>query len=311
MKRGTKIQIRLIGIILFLSISWVQMQAQQPIIDMHLHADLPPEEVAPGDPGPCRPEPCVQPGSATKDNAETLSKTLEIMERTNIVKAFLSGMDPSILNEWAQESPGRFIISPFIFDPSKVDINMLKEMLENDQFQGIGEIAAQLNGIPPNDPRLEPFFELAEEMDVPVLIHCAAIGPYLPGFRSKAGHPDLLEEVLVKHPNLRIYVENSGYPYLDEMVGLMSQYPQLYGDLSTITWVIPETAFHEYVKGLVRAGLGKRLMYGSDQMRWPEMIERGIDRIKNADYLSEGEKRDIFYNNAATFLRIPSNRQNN
>jgi hypothetical protein len=113
-----------------------------------------------------------------------------------------------------------------------------------------------------------------------------------------------LEDVLVRHPKLRLFVENTGYPFLDEMIAMMYQYPQLYGDVSTITWVIPRTAFYDYLKALVRAGLGKRLMFGSDQMRWPEMIEKGIQAIEEADFLTEEQKRDILYNNAARFLEI-------
>ena len=124
-----------------------------------------------------------------------------------------------------------------------------------------------------------------------------------------AGRPLLLEEVLVRHRNLRVFVENSGYPFLDEMIAMMYQYPQLYGDLSTITWIIPRSAFHRYVEALVRAGLGNRLMFGSDQMRWPEKIDAAIEAIEEADYLTAEQKRDILYNNAARFLRLEGGRK--
>ncbi len=279
-------------------------QNPAPVIDMHLHADLPPGEVHAGEGGPCRPEPCEMKGSATASHQETLEQTLAIMDRNNIVKAFLSGLDPEVMKKWVEAAPDRFIVSPFIFKPGMPGPEELKKAYEANQFQGMGEIATQLAGVAPNDPALEPYFALAEERDLPVLIHTEGIGPYLPTFRTSAGKPLLLEDVLIKHPDLRIFVENTGYPFLDDMVALMSQYPQLYGDLSTITWVIPRTAFHDYLKALMRAGLGKRLMFGSDQMRWPEMIEAGLDAIKSADFLTEEEKRDILYNNAAAFLRL-------
>jgi hypothetical protein len=38
----------------------------------------------------------------------------------------------------------------------------------------------QLNGFAPNDAALEPYFALAEEFDVPVLIHTAGIGRTCP-----------------------------------------------------------------------------------------------------------------------------------
>jgi hypothetical protein len=56
------------------------------------------------------------------------------------------------------------------------------------------------------------------------------------GFRTAAGNPVLLEDVLVRHPKLRLFVENAGYPYRGEMIAMMYQYPQLHADVSTISW---------------------------------------------------------------------------
>ncbi|MHC1744893.1 MAG: amidohydrolase family protein [Syntrophobacteraceae bacterium] len=168
----------------------------------------------------------------------------------------------------------------------------------------MGELTGQYYGLSPNDAALEPYFQLAEGADVPVLIHTLGIGGPIPTFRSHRGNPLLLEEVLVNHPKLRIWVENAGYPFLQEIIALMYQYPQVYADLSTITWIIPREAFHDYLRSLIRAGLGKRLMFGSDQMIWPETMAMAIEGIESADFLSEEQKRDIFFNNAVRFLRL-------
>jgi len=45
-------------------------------------------------------------------------------------------------------------------------------------------------------------------------------------------------------------------------------------------------------------------MFGSDQMVWPGLIERSIQVIEEAPFLSDTQKRDILYNNAARFLRL-------
>ena len=279
-------------------------QARPPIIDMHLHADLPPHDVPPGTPALCRPEPCQGTGHATTNHAETHRKSLEAMDRYNIVKAFLSGLDPAVVQQWVAAAPNRFIAAPFILQPGKPDIETLRRAYAAGRFSGMGEIATQLTGVPPNDPRLEPYFALAEERNLPVLIHTLGIGPDLPGFRSGMGSPLLLEEVLVRHPKLRLFVENAGYPYRDEMIAMMTQYPQLHGDVSTISWVLPRAAFYDYLQVLIRAGLGKRVMFGSDQMRWPEKIGEAIEAIEQAPFLTEEQKRDILYHNAARFLRL-------
>jgi len=226
------------------------------------------------------------------------------MDRYNIVKAFLSGVDPAVVQQWVAAAPDRFIAAPFILQPGKPDLETLRRAYAAGRFSGMGEIATQLTGVPPNDPTLEPYFALAEERDLPVLIHTLGIGPYLPGFRSAMGSPLLLEEVLVRHPKLRLFVENAGYPYRDEMIAMMTQYPQLHADVSTISWVLPRPAFYDYLQALVRAGLGKRVMFGSDQMRWPEKIGEAIEAIEQAPFLTKEQKRDILYHNAVRFLRL-------
>jgi uncharacterized protein len=279
------------------------VQQRSPIIDMHMHTGLP-HEVPAGAPAICRPEPCHGEGRATVDPADNLDRTLEVMDRYNIVLGFLSGVDLSTVREWTSAAPERFIASSFILEAGSPDPGVLRQEYEAGRLGGIGEIGTQLSGVPPNDPSLEPYFKLAEELDLPVLIHTLGIGPYMPRFRSAAGSPLLLEDVLVKHPKLRLFVENAGYPYRDEMIAMMYQYPQLYADVSTITWVIPRTAFYDYLHALVRAGLGKRLMFGSDQMVWPEKIGEAVDAIEQAPFLTDEQKRDIFYNNASHFLRL-------
>ena len=279
------------------------VKARPPIIDMHMHTGLP-HEVPAGAPAICRPEPCEGEGRATVNPAENLKKTLEQMDHYNIVKGFLSGVDFSVVGQWTNAAAGRFIASPFILKPGSSELERLRQEYALGHFTGMGEIATQLNGIPPNDPSLEPYFKLAEELDLPVLIHTLGIGPYMPHFRSAAGSPMLLEDVLLSHPKLRLFVENAGYPYRDEMVAMMYQYPQLYADVSTISWIIPRTAFYDYLQAFVRAGLGKRLMFGSDQMVWPEKIGAAVEAIEQAPFLTDEQKRDIFYNNAARFLRL-------
>ncbi len=75
-------------------------------------------------------------------------------------------------------------------------------------------------------------------------------------------------------------------------------------DLAEINWMIPRAEFHDYLRRLMRAGFGKRLMFGSDQMFWPKAIGIAVEAIESAAFLTEDEKRDIFYNNAARFLRL-------
>lgn len=255
-------------------------QDRPPIIDMHVHTKT---------------------IFAPDRNVQSL---VAVMDEYHIVKAFLSGSLEEVY-EWTAAAPDRFIASPMfpVFGINGFpDIDSLRAEYLAGRLQGMGEITSQYLGIPPNAPNLEPYFALAEELDLPVLIHMAGGGAPYPTFRSSAGHPLLLEEVLVRHPKLRIYVENASYPFLDEMTALMRQYPQVYADLSTITRVVPREAFHDYLSALIRAGFGERLMFGTDGS--PSRTPGALEAIESAAFLTDAQKRDIFYNNAARFLRF-------
>jgi predicted TIM-barrel fold metal-dependent hydrolase len=275
-----------------------------PIIDMHLHAyrldDAKPLEVNPVTGQP----------SAARTSAELRDMSLAALNRYNIVKAVASG-PPETVGQWREAAPDRIIVSAWVDEAGPLpDLARLRAEMQAGRVQVLGELILQMRGMAPNDPRLEPYFALAEEMDIPVGIH-TGVGPAgtpyepcCPNFRVTLGNPVLVEEVLIRHPRLRIYLMHGGWPYLQETKAILSVYPQVYADLATINWIIPREEFHTYLRDLVRAGFGKRLLFGSDQMVWPEAIGMAVEGIESAAFLTEEEKRDIFYNNAVRFLGL-------
>jgi predicted TIM-barrel fold metal-dependent hydrolase len=297
-----------------LSTAGISTQAQQrpPNIDMHMHARTSNTPLPDGRPlpRPCIPQPCSSAPAVFTEGA-ILRGTLEVMERHNIVLGVVSGAREDV-DSWVQAAPGRFLPSTGIFEGILTglalrDLDEMRREFTSGRFKAMGEIGTQYRGLAPNDSRFEPFFALAEELDLPTWVHALGLGAPVPDFRSAQGHPLLLEDVVIRHPKLRLYFENAGYPFLDEAVALMTQYGQVYADLSTITWIIPQSAFDRYARALVEAGLATRLMFGSDAGEFPEAIGIGIERIESATYLTAAQKRDILYNNAARFLRLDAN----
>ena len=253
---------------------------------------------------PCIPDGCEPRPTIVRSDEDVMGLAIESMKRNNIVLGMVTDANLNDVYEWVEGDPDRFWAGPAVFDPANADTAFLRREFEAERLQVMGEIAAQYQGYAPNDPALEPFFALAEALDVPTLIHCEGIAGASRRFQLADGDPRLLQEVLELHPNLRLWVENAGYPYLEGIIALMYRYPQVYADLSTITWVIPRKEFWRYLQALMDAGLGKRLLWGTDQMNWPGTIDLAIEAIEEAPFLSEDEKRDLFYNNAARFLRL-------
>lgn len=298
-----------------------------PIIDMHMHAypadaQGPPPTVvcAPYQDMPIR-DPrasdrqyaaetfkvahCRRPIWSARTDDEVREQSLAMLRRFNIT-AVVGG---PFVERWAKEG-GERVIPSLEFGMSDAPTpDRIRQLARADTIRVLGEITTQYEGVAPDDPRLEPIWAVAEELDLPVGIH---MGPGPPGaaylgaprYRMSLGDPLLLEPVLAKHPKLRIYVMHAGWPMIDHMIALMYEYPQVYVDTAVIDFTQPRAEFWRYLKRLVDAGYGKRIMYGSDQMVWPGSISASIAGITRAPFLTQAQKRDILHDNAARFLRL-------
>lgn len=294
----------------------LQNTKSYPIIDIHMHAfqwnkygDPPPPNLITGK----RP--------TAKSNTEAIEAYIAEMDRYNIVLAVGSGqlemvkeMKAHVLNRFIGGIEFPKYTSPVNKRMEKwPSLNELRILYESGQLKIMGEITAQYAGVAPNDPKLEPYFALAEELDIPVCLHTGfgpPMSPYMgdPNFRMRHGNPLLLEDVLVKHPRLRIYIAHGGYPNLSETIALMLMYRQVYMDISAINWLLTREEFHAYLQRLMQARLGKRIMFGTDQMIWPDAVGMSVDAIESATFLTEAQKRDIFFENAARFLRLDTSK---
>ena len=316
----------LAGVVLYLASGGLHAQEVSPIIDMHLHAHTlsmygtPPPAVCTNDqektfPGVDPREPvtltrvysCGAPLRAPKTDEELRRLMLEMLERYDILAVTTGRLEE--VTKWRAAAPDRIIPATPFDDYEKRAPAAFRRLFREGKFAVFAEISSQYNGLSPADQSLEPYFTLAEELDIPVGIHMGEGPPgaaYLssPKYRARLTSPFLLEEVLIRHPRLRVYVMHYGSPLVDEMISLLFSHPQLYVDVAGNDWSLPRKEFHSHLRRLVEAGFGKRIMFGSDAMVWPETIAIAIQSIEAAEFLTREQKRDIFYNNAARFLRL-------
>ena len=310
-----KINLALVLLFLFSvneGVTQQQTDKREPIIDMHMHTY---QWNRYGDPPPPNYISRKIPEAST--DSAGIEAYLAEAKKHNIILA-VGSAQLEMVKKWSDYAPDLFIPGiqfPRNTTPGKPritkwpDLIELRKLIESGEIQVLGEILAQFAGIAPNDPILEPYFALAEELDIPVCYHTGFAEPMTPyhsdpEFRLRYGNPLLLEDVLIKHPNLRIYIAHGGYPCQQETISLMMMYQQVYMDISAINWLLPQDEFHDYLKRFFRVYLGKRIMFGSDQMIWPDAVGMGIKAINSAAFLSDEQKRDILYNNAANFLRL-------
>lgn len=325
---------RFVSSLALLAAGAVQVQTPPaPIIDVHLHAIPLAFFTALGGPAPIphcvpmtdypvpdsgrtwleilqsREEFCRAVRSPTTDDS-VMARTLEVMERRNIFGV----TGGPLVARWKEAAPSRIIPSlGFSGGPDAPPVDSMRAWFRAGRFAAIAEVAAQYAGIAPGDPPLASMWALAEELDVPVGIHLGTgpVGAPYVGFdryRARLHSPLLIEEVLIRHPRLRVYLMHAGWPMLDDLLAVLWTHPQLYVDVGVIDWALTRAEFHRYLRRIVEAGFGKRVLFGSDQMVWPETIEIAIEAIESADFLTPEQKRDILFNNAARFLRLSDER---
>lgn len=233
------------------------------------------------------------------------------MRKHNVRRAMVDGA-VELVAQWRKAAAGQAMLMPGVGFGMREErsIEELRRLHAAGQLEVLGETMIQYRGHRPDDPRYTPYFALAEELDIPVGLHmgegppAAARFPGYGSYRVDAGQPLLLEEVLRRHPKLRIYVMHYGSPFVDQMIAMMFTYPNLHVDVSCNNWGFPRAQFYDALKRMVDAGLGKRILFGSDQMNWPDAIGEAIRSIEEAPFLSAEQKRDILYDNAARFLRL-------
>lgn len=298
-----------------------------PVIDVHVHAgdgrsDVPgaclnqaqflasdpkdgPEEAFGWSKEDCTPR--IYPSK----QGEYMKDVLAEMERLNVTAVVFGGVDN--VQKWKAASPKR-VIPGTSFDINAKDgkaaeLKRLELAFTEKGFKVVGEIGLQYQGISPSDPNVDEYFALAEKLDVPVAIHMGTGGSgranvYMPKFRASMGDPLLLEELLARHPKLRVQIMHAGYPMAENTLALLQANSHVYVDIAGLIWSYPMKEVNRYIRRLVDGGFGDRVMFGTDQVMWPKLIAYSIGIIQNADYLTPEQKRDILYNNAARFLRI-------
>lgn len=185
--------------------------------------------------------------------------------------------------------------------------NELREVYRVGKLKSMGESFYNYYGIPPTDERLAPYWKIANEFNLPVGIHSDS-GPPMeraqkenPNYNPAYANPELLKPILEQYPELRIYLMHFGNEYSNEAIELMKAYPQIYCEISAVSMFLPKRVWEVNLKKLYEEGLGDRLMFASDYFG---TIEKNLNTINNIDWLTEEQKKDILYHNAARFLGL-------
>lgn len=181
-------------------------------------------------------------------------------------------------------------------------VGWVEQQIREGKIDYLGEILSQYYGISSSDSMLYPYYSVAQKYGLPVGIHTGGAGPNhgSPNFKMEMGSPLLLQTMMARFPDLKVWIMHAGDQYYPETIRIMKENRLVYTDVSVISNpdIVPAEKFSIIMKAFIDAGLEDRLMFGTDNGD----IERVIKAIEALDFLSERQKEKLYYQNAELFF---------
>jgi predicted TIM-barrel fold metal-dependent hydrolase len=157
----------------------------------------------------------------------------------------------------------------------------------------------------PHDKRLQVVYDLAEEFDVPVMIHSG--DTYSPKGKLKYSHPLEIDEVAVDHPNVKFVICHLGNPWLTDCMEVVYKNQNVYADISGLVLGEFTAAFEDYMAEeigdvILYAGDPTRFLFGTD---WPICSMTSYIKFVSQLGLSEESHAGLMYENARRLFKLP------
>jgi predicted TIM-barrel fold metal-dependent hydrolase len=197
-------------------------------------------------------------------------------------------------------------ISWTTFGPA--DVAELRSLLEARAIKGL-KLYPGYEPFYPADPKLAPAYELAEEFDVPVMIHTG--DTYAPSGKVKFAHPLHVDEVAVDFPRVKFLICHLGNPWFRDCMEVVYKNENVYTDISGLTLGAFNDRFEAYMrqqlKEMILWGVDpKRVLYGSD---WPLASMESYLAFMEELSLPSRDKDLMFFENAAQLFKLEVKRQ--
>ncbi len=203
---------------------------------------------------------------------------------------------PEELLKLVADHPGRFA-GLWSFDPSRGSEGLCRaaEALGHAEFVGL-HLHTHSWDRRFDHRDLYPFYALAAEHGVPVVMQAGASGGRMP---SECGRPAGIDRPALYFGNVRFVLSHTGWPWTDEALAMAQKHPNVF--LGTAAWP-PHHWPTELVRFLAGAGRGKTL-FGTG---FPVVGHRqSLTRLPDLDLSAQA--RDALLQGAArtVFTRLP------
>jgi uncharacterized protein len=187
---------------------------------------------------------------------------------------------------------------------SEADVEELRQFLTEGAIKGL-KLYPGYEPFYPADPKLAPAYALAEEFDVPVMIHSG--DTYSPRGKIKYSHPINVDEAAVDFPGVKFLICHLGNPWFRDCMEVVYKNDNVYADISGLVLGDFSDRFEEYMRRQLQEmmvwGMNPRkVLFGTD---WPISSMESYLKFVSELTLPMRDKQMLLYENAAKLFRIP------
>ena len=191
---------------------------------------------------------------------------------------------------------------------SGADIEELRTYLQEGSIKGL-KLYPGYEPFYPADPKLAPAYALAEEFDVPVMIHSG--DTYAPSGKIKYSHPINVDEVAVDFPRVKFLICHLGNPWFRDCMEVVYKNDNVYADISGLVLGDFTDRFEEYMRKQLQEmmvwGMNpSKVLFGTD---WPISSMESYLKFMDELRLPVRDRQLLLYENAAQLFRIPVKRE--
>lgn len=186
---------------------------------------------------------------------------------------------------------------------SQQDVDELRLLLEAGDIKGL-KLYPGYEPFYPADKKLEPAYRLAEEFDIPVMIHTG--DTYSPTGKVKYSHPLNVDEVAVDFPNVRFLICHLGNPWFRDCMEVVYKNENVYTDISGLTLGNFTDRFEAYMRQQLKEMLlwgmnPRKVLFGTD---WPLVTMESYLQFMDELKLPPKDKQLMLHENAARFYKL-------
>ena len=169
------------------------------------------------------------------------------------------------------------------------------------------KLAPMYAGFDPRDRRLDPLYEKAQKLGLPILFHAGTT--FVRSAPLAVTRPYLWDDVALRYPDLKMVLAHLAHPFEGECIAVIRKHPNVYADIAAIHY--RPWQFYNSMVLCQEYGVQHKLLFGSDYpFSTPEESIQGIQAINRfADgthlpRISEAAIEEIIHRDALALLGL-------